>query len=366
MNGALNVFAALVLGGAIIAGGWIFSRNQEAEALTPLQLAEFKEEYIKEAQESAVASCDAQLAEASANCQAEIGRLGALEQPYTSGIAVSDIDKKASDGPQVDTGRTATSSETYVADRKTAVLGASLGGDDSGAQAVDKPDSNQYFTENRRLRDTEGPNPIDKPDSNQFFTENRTIDGKPIDKPDSSDYFTEYKPLKDPCVRDDGTVYTGPGTADDPFAVGDPCLSVQQYADPCTYADGTPYTGPGTASDPNALGNPCLVEQQFAYKPPDFDDPCKEGRMLPQINEFLQETDPCVTEVTEIPDRVVDVPQVGIPPVITPDTPAQPPVVAQLPPAWTSPYQTYGPEFPRTTLGPRGSDYPVQMSMLNY
>ncbi|NHK27283.1 hypothetical protein FF098_005145 [Parvularcula flava] len=86
---------------------------------------------------------------------------------------------------------------------------------------IDKPDSQRYYTENKR---------IDKPDTDRYFTENRRLD-----KPDSPNFYTEnqplpenrYTPLDNPCLREDGTVYTGPGTVDNPFADTNPCLVEQ-------------------------------------------------------------------------------------------------------------------------------------------
>jgi len=89
------------------------------------------------------------------------------------------------------------------------------------SKPVDKPDTQRYYTENKR---------IDKPDTDRYFTENRRLD-----KPDSPNFYTEnqplpenrYTPVDNPCLREDGTVYTGPGTVDNPFADTNPCLIEQ-------------------------------------------------------------------------------------------------------------------------------------------
>ena len=104
------------------------------------------------------------------------------------------------------------------------------------AKPVDKPDSDKYYTEAK---------PVDKPDSERFYTES-----KPLDKPDTDRYFTENRPLDKPDT--------------DQFYTATTPLPGRDYAGveaPCLRPDGTPYTGPGTVQNPFAPENPCLVEE---------------------------------------------------------------------------------------------------------
>ncbi|WP_306253586.1 hypothetical protein [Parvularcula sp. IMCC14364] len=402
MNGLFNVIACALLGAGIVGGAWIWTNRDSAEVMTPQDLAAFKEQVREEVQAEATLNCD-EMAKA---CETDLTKFSDLEQPYASGVAVSN--GASTETEMAAAQPTATSSDSFVSEPRTAVLAASFGGNDeeadaqnttapsqsSGTTLVDKPDTNDYFTENRTLRNgetTSSPTAglIDKQDTQQYFTENRRTDGTRVDKPDDSQYFTEFKAFDDPCIRDDGSAYTGPGTASDPFAEGDPCLTQQRFAeqplvdkyddgdyyteftpfqDPCIRQDGSIYTGPGTATDPLAAGDPCLTQQQFAQEIPpytfeEFEDPCKEGRMMPGNNDFLGEADPCVTDVRTPPEQFAEVPPAPQPIQTVPQQPTQPFQPSEpgtYTSGYTSPYGQYGPNFPRTTLGPRGSDYPRQ------
>ena len=443
MNGLFNVIACALLGAGIIGGAWMWTNRDSAEVMSPQELAAFKEQVREEVQAENAMNCD-EMAKA---CETDLTKFSEMEQPYASGVAVLNGDATTAQPTTASAQPTATPSDSFVSEPRTAVLAASFGGDDEETEEgsstqttssglIDKPDTNEYFTENRTLRNGEATSSptaglVDKQDTQQYFTENRRTDGSPIDKPDDSQYFTEAKPFNDPCIRDDGTVYTGPGTASDPFAEGDPCLTQQRFAeqtlvdkyddgeyfteftpfeDPCIREDGTVYTGPGTASDPMAAGDPCLTQQQFAQQTPsytfeeyqdpcinadgsrytgpgtasdpmaagdpcltgqqfaggispytfeEFEDPCKEGRMMPGGNDFLGEADPCVTDVRTPPEQFAEVPSSPQPIQTVPQQPIDGGTYT-TPYGYTSPYGQYGPNFPRTTLGPRGSDYPRQ------
>lgn len=449
MNGVLNVIAALVLGGGVVWAGHSISQSQSAGAMSEAEAEAFKERTIQEVKAEMAGSCGEccdELTDLKAMCSAG-DRLGGLEEPYTSTAT-------ARGGSTSTATPTTTSSQSYEAPVKTAVLGASVDGTENNTvkwqegqgklvdkkdnspyfdentrlsssstatqKPVDKPDNSPYFDETTRLSSsstTQQPL-VDKPDTSPYFTENKRIDGKPIDKYDDSPYFDENTRLTqvDPCLNPDGTPYTGPGTAQDPFAdtnecyagvedyeiaeiddpcvidpvtgeakgsrfdpvTGeDPCLTDQRFAvdipqqDPCLNPDGTVYTGPGTAQDPYAATNEC----NFGVEPYEFaesTDPCAEGVANSTSDGYalLESGDPCVTDtregevvVAEVPNEVVNVPNE----VYFPETPVQPettpPSSEPVRTAWTSPYQSIptGWSFgPQPTIPRGGSDYSMQ------
>ena len=433
MNGVFNVIAALFLGGAIVFAGHTWSQNSVGNGMDEAELEAFKANTIKEVKaqlaESGQCVSEDRLAAVKASCGGSV-QLGALEQPYASGVAISGLngdDLSAYNGQ-----------------------GGPSDGDDTSGKPVDKPDSNEFFTENTRMQKSATSAPVDKPDSNQFFTENKRLIDKPdsnqfftenkrlIDKPDDGPFFTENQPM-DPCLRPDGSVYTGPGTAQDPFAAEDPCLIRQAedvpfgiidgpapvpYTDPCIRSDGTIYTGPGTVTDPNSAEDPCLTEQRFATQditdpclnpdgsvytgpgtaqdpfasanpclpadiyaettpygiqpgpePERYADPCLEGSARTS-GDLLGAGDPCVTETRE----PVTTPDIYVPPVQVagdPQTPVIPPVTTPRPNTFVSPYQVVGPRpnipglgtfGPQPTIPDGGSDYtrPMMMTMNMY
>lgn len=136
---------------------------------------------------------------------------------------------------------------------------------------IDKPDTQRYYTENKR---------IDKPDTDRYFTENRRLD-----KPDSPNFYTEnqtlpenrYTPLDNPCLREDGTIYTGPGTIDNPFADSNPCL-VEQI--PPVLVTELPPEQPliPRVDLPETPVTPIVVAERCEYKPGQYtQDPYTDG-----------------------------------------------------------------------------------------
>ncbi len=328
MNGITNVIAALILGGAVIWGVSTFQSKKEAEPMSAAEVEAFKQRAMAEVKAQMEQSCSAEIAAIREACSSE--RLGAIdlgtpEDPYPQTTSEDPVDgvEIASEEAYASG---VSSGETYSADPQTAVLAANYGGDETQTNSkVDKPDSNRYFTEDRRL-ETSSPTAglVDKPDSGKYFTETKTIDGSSpiaglIDKPDSGQFWTEDKPMN-PCLREDGTVYTGPGTAQDPFAEGDPCLVTEKFAeqeitDPC-YVD--PQTGLRPGYDPSLYpdGDPCITEWREETPPEDVPPTVIHTTELPPY-------------IPPLPPRETDVPEAPIQ------------VASNTPPTWVTPYADY-------------------------
>ncbi len=295
MNGFLNVLAALIIGAAIIWFGSQYVKSQNDATIADQQVEELKSDAIEDAK-----------AEITSNCEGDdCPEVAQPEDPYAQGVAVTDLDATKSDNENTDS-QTVSATETQDnADMLASLYDGDLDADTSDSEVTEQSSENADATENS---DSSGVKPEDfftkdqmvkgklvsKPDTNKFFSEDQMVDGKIAKGADKKDddcrYFTEERQMAE-CVRR-------------------PPVPKLPPAAPCKRADGTIYTGPGTALNPLADGDPCL--------PP-----------------------PPPTECTDCEE---DEPQVE-------------------PVGWTSPYQDVGPEFPRTTLGPRGSDYAVQVPM---
>ena len=129
--------------------------------------------------------------------------------------AVSEVSKTeaAADEPASTTEVATDESGPSSEDAQTAVADADVPMERNPLRQ-DKPDSAQSFAANTKQ--------TDKPDDGKFFTAN----SEKIDKPDDGDFFTDRQTASslDPCIKADGTRYTGPGTVTNPFDTSNPCL----------------------------------------------------------------------------------------------------------------------------------------------
>lgn len=416
MNGVLNIIAALVLGGAAVYAGHTWTQNNNSQTMNKEEIAAFKANTIsevrKELADSGQCVSRAELATSNGNNCAGNLELGALEQPYAAGVALREMPRKAMGSISTQATLEATQKNQIASfngqgggPEDQAEIDRIVYGDGEKTALLDKPDEKRFFTENKRL--------IDKPDSKEFFTENKRL----IDKPDNGAYFTDNKRLNDaPCRRADGSEYTGPGTAQDPFADDSPCLGTQDYAnlpfsdsykDPCA-SNQFGSAGVGNAGSVNNAGSgnnagleggesdPCLTSQTFADNGPyevaannpyevadntpygidgfdldndPYQDPClvgNNGGSLPGAG------NPCTTSVIDSGRQTdgVQIAEGPQTPVTNPDRPvtlAQNDSTTTPRPGYTSPYQDFGgprPGFggfgPRPSTPRGGSDYTVQ------
>ncbi len=262
--------------------------------------ATIAEQQVEELKSDAIEEAKAEM---DANCEGEeCSELAQPEDPYVQGVAVTGLEDTNTENGDSSSEASANTQEQDNAD----MLASLYDGDRSTDEVAE--DEAPTSTEAGGT-DTTGVKP------ENFYTKDQMVDGKLVSKPDTNKFFTEDQMV-------DGKIAKGADKKDDDCryfteerqmaeCIRKPPVPKLPPVDPCKRADGTMYTGPGTAKNPLADEDPCL--------PP--------------------ATPPNETPVVEEEDPEVE------------------------PVGWTSPYQEIGPEFPRTTLGPRGSDYAVQVPM---
>ena len=150
MNGLFNVIACALLGAGIIGGAWMWTNRDSAEVMSPQELAAFKEQVREEVQAENAMNCD-EMAKA---CETDLTKFSEMEQPYASGVAVLNGDATTAQPTTASAQPTATPSDSFVSEPRTAVLAASFGGDDEETEEgsstqttssglIDKPDTNE-------------------------------------------------------------------------------------------------------------------------------------------------------------------------------------------------------------------------------
>ncbi len=323
MNGITNIIAALILGGAIIWGVHTYQSGKSAgeadisakPGMSAVEIEAFKAQTLAQVRSEMESQCAAQVAAAASSCDSE--RLGAID--LDQGISAEETGMGGA--------------ETYEANPRTAVLAAEYGGDENeqNEQAdenifanqsapIDKPDSKNFYTEDQPMpADSPTAGLVDKPDSKNFFTEERRTDGSSptaglVDKPDDGKFFTENTPMPEPgpCQIDPETGIARPFI--DPVTGLDLCVTTQtqtatydyppETPDPCVRADGNIYTGPGTAQDPYAPGDPCVTKWREAEDQPREEEPEQTAELPPYIPPLPPVPDAPIETTTQVTNWV--------------------------------------------------------------
>lgn len=407
MNGVLNVAAALIAGTAMVVTGYVATgqsgsyqmSEDELQAFRARAVADVKAELAWERDQGL--ACRSALTATKSSCSADLAAYTGVGGPegrdmteavQTAHYAMvqqtecTELDIRLG-VPECVNGGTAAKDDFQDMEKPAAA--ATTKAPQSGA---DKKDDGDYFTETMRLENDRPQTRPDKADDSRYFTENTRME-KPrydkVDKKDDGAFFTDTTrlqdytvndyaavPAPDPCRREDGSAYTGPGTYQNPFADENPCLVPYEEVLPETGVRNWEYAETTTYDDPCLEGSGTLGGGSYDASRYPNGDPCATDLHEGELPSWTHDT----PMVAELPGNVMtdtgdystgdysgndyayNSGETTTTVVTTTTTTAR-----STPANWTAPWMTYRRPFPGSTLlapqptiRPGGSDYRSQ------